>query len=247
MNVGQKAVVAVGADVPEEVLTTNAVENALALLQEGMPDAAAVEFKEDGNDLILNPVEPEDEEDEESELETDQAPDEMMKALGIGKASWMTELKCNKQGRPYQTPRNAEIIFTNDQNLIGLFGLNTFSGKTELRKEPEWRKVSSGKTLPQSERAVQPGKSGRLWSTEVPDRELHESDYRELRAYLSEHYSFDKMSEIRECVQLMAYRNRFHPVKMYLEGTKWTALPDWKLSLSTALVSRIASTSGQSL
>ncbi len=222
MDVKQQTVVAVGADVPEVVLTSSAVEKTEALLQEGTHDVRAGVLEEDADVELLDPVDPE---DEASEQDTDQALDDMSKGLGIGNASWLASLECNKEGRHRQSLMNIEIIFTNDLNLIGLVGLNEFSGKIELLKEPEWRKKLPKKSLSQTESAIQPGKSGLLWCAPIPDAEFHESDFRELRSYMSKNYGIEKASEIREGVRLMAERNRFHSVKQYLENIEWDGKP----------------------
>lgn len=97
------------------------------------------------------------------------------------------------------TIRNAELIFENDPNLVGLFGFDNFQGKNIFLKKAPWHDDD---------------KTGEIW---------RDSDDAELRNYLRRNYAELKERQlIEDYVISHARKNSFHPVKKFYEN-----LPTW--------------------
>ena len=137
---------------------------------------------------------------------------------GIEQLGWMDKLEKNNSGESEETLKNCELIFENDQALIGLFGKNLFTERTELIKNPPWKR-------PWSTQAVKdPGKSA-LWQSDSAVPEFQNSDLSELHVYMSRKYDFNKQKYIDEAVDMFSARNCFHPVRDYLESLQWDGEP----------------------
>ena len=141
---------------------------------------------------------------------------------------WTVMLEKKKDGRLYQTMRNAELIFDNDPELAGLVGENIFSGRIELRKTPPWKRRMVSSVVRDT------NKVGPLWHHIIPEPEWRNSDNGELYAYLSRKYGLDKTSVIDMSLRNIASRNGFHEVRDYFSGLKWdgvnridTLVPDY--------------------
>ena len=92
------------------------------------------------------------------------------------------------------TFRNAELIFENDPNLVGLFGFDNFQGKNIFLKQAPWQDDE---------------KTGEIW---------RDSDDSELRNYLRRNYAELKERQlIEDYVITHARKNSFHPVKKFYE------------------------------
>ena len=97
------------------------------------------------------------------------------------------------------TYRNAELIFTHDPNLVGLFGFDNFQGKIVFLKKAPWHIDF---------------KTAQIW---------RDSDDAELRNYLRRNYAeFKERQLIEDYVITHARKNSFHPVKKFYEE-----LPEW--------------------
>lgn len=218
---------AVGADVPEEGLTSSAVENTEVLLQEGrhsvdsdVPGLSG-EIRPDEIDGEPEWAQDEDAAEDADELydDTDGEPDEtcdgeQTSKTPAGTQAWLNLLKRDKHGKLEQTLENCLIIFEHDPELNGLFGTNDFSSRIELRKPTPWKRTLRGKT-----NRMQLG-SQRMWRTSIPEPEVRNTDYAETYARMSKMYGFHKSSEIDKGISVQAGRNHFHPARDYFEILK---------------------------
>jgi len=131
---------------------------------------------------------------------------------------WMESLEMNKKGDMEQSRYNCELIFMNDPELDKLFGMNTFTEKTELLKETPWDRPLSNPVVRESGKSL-------LWQPDSSEPEFTNTDLLELYAYMSRTHGFEKEKIIDECVTMFAKRNSFHPVRQYLDGLSWDGKP----------------------
>ena len=110
--------------------------------------------------------------------------------------SWIGKLKPGERGKLCAaTIDNVVIILTYNQRLKGRFGLNEFTGKLTV-KEPLW------------------------WNKET-DREWSDTDSSFLRSYLEKAYDIKGKDIINDAINIVALKNKFHPVREYLESLEW--------------------------
>lgn len=109
---------------------------------------------------------------------------------------WDARLLRKARGGYEDCKENVAIALEDHPRLAGLLAYNEFSGRIEKRREPPW--------------ASQPGE----W-TEDDDREL--SMWLGMRCELL----IRATSTVAEGVRIVANRNRYHPVRAWLEGLEW--------------------------
>lgn len=109
--------------------------------------------------------------------------------------SWTNQLTFSKTG-VVANAANLDLIFKNDNNLKGLFGMNLFEGKLSLMFSAPWRAIAE--------------------PTFVKD-----VDYAGLRQYLDFYYGISSSGKVEDTMNLCAYNNEFHPIRDYLNSVKW--------------------------
>lgn len=108
---------------------------------------------------------------------------------------WVLQLKIDERNGYLNTIDNLVIIFNNDRLLKNKFGYNEFT----------YRFVITGE-LP--------------WDNEYP-RDWSDSDEANLRHYIEKVYAIKGKDNIKDAVTITALKNKFHPVRDYLNSLKW--------------------------
>lgn len=111
--------------------------------------------------------------------------------------AWMYKLDVNSHGRILNNRKNIQLIFENDENLKNIGRINEFSGHKEIYRTPIWRKKDDNQIL---------------W-TDVDDAQL--------RTYLDTNYGISNESAINDVINIVFYKNSYHPIKEYLTGLTW--------------------------
>lgn len=112
--------------------------------------------------------------------------------------SWTEELEYNrKTGEMDPTIQNALLIMKNDPLLAGKVALNELSGFPTLRGPVPWR---------------QDAKDGALFE---------DADDAGLRWYMEKYWRFKGKDKINDAVQMVLARNKYHPVRDYLQSLTW--------------------------
>lgn len=115
---------------------------------------------------------------------------------------WRADLIRNRDGRIESTVHNMMHILQHDEKLSGLFRLDQFANAVVLTRDPPWQ----GGTR-----------------TEFADL-----DGTELAAWLGrpDRYGMAcRRDLVMDCVEAIARRSAFHPVREYLEGLTWDGTP----------------------
>lgn len=121
---------------------------------------------------------------------------------GQGASDWRTDLTYTKDGAVQSTTHNLLTIIENDAALAGLFRLDEFANRVALSRDPPWQGSSFG--------------------------EFVEADSLELAGWLGhpERYRMAVSDElVSKCVEAVARRYKFHPVREFLDGLKWDGKP----------------------
>lgn len=114
-----------------------------------------------------------------------------------GDPGWIKKLRGDSRGNITTSNMNIETILSNDPNLKGRFGLNLFSERLEIKGALPWN----------------PDTDPRVWSKD---------DWHGLRVYLGKPpYDLKRTPMIEDVMSVVKHYNAFHPVRDYLQGTKW--------------------------
>lgn len=108
---------------------------------------------------------------------------------------WVLQLKIDERNGYLNTIDNLVIILSNDTLLKNKFGYNEFTYRYVITRE-----------LP--------------WDNEFP-RDWSDYDEANLRHYIEKVYAIRGKDNIKDAVTITALKNKFHPVKDYLNGLKW--------------------------
>ena len=113
---------------------------------------------------------------------------------------WADALTWDQNGRPHKTLNNIMLLIQNAPELHGCARKNDFSGRIHAAEGLPWR--------------AEPG----YWS---------DADTTELRRYFETGYKGFKPAkqDIRDAVIASAVKQRFHPVREYLESLVWDGRP----------------------
>ncbi|MBF2513920.1 hypothetical protein IA940_05540 [Listeria marthii] len=111
--------------------------------------------------------------------------------------SWMKKLTLNRNGKVESTAPNILRILENDPNLRGRFGYNEFNYRMSILGNVPWRKT-----------------------TKKVD-EKNDLDDSALRNYLESVYQISGKDKIKDALREVMHRQRFHPVREYLNRLEW--------------------------
>jgi predicted P-loop ATPase len=114
--------------------------------------------------------------------------------------NWREKLKVTDKGAIAQTIENAVIILRHDPKLKDCLALDEMANNIVARKSLPWRKV----------------KDTSQWV---------DTDDAALRFYMERVYGISSKDRIFDAVNIVAFENKFHPVKDYLEGCVWDGVP----------------------
>ena len=113
---------------------------------------------------------------------------------------WKAKLKITEKGALAQTIENAVIILRHDPKLKGRLAFNEMQHDIVTLRSLPWREV----------------KGASQWT---------DADDAALRYYLERVYGMTGKDRIFDAVNVVAYENRFHPVREYLDGCVWDGVP----------------------
>lgn len=164
---------------------------------------AAEDFKGDLGD------EPEETEDgyDTGGMQVDEAGD-LTDAESGDDLDWLSDLEAARKGRYLSTIDNAVIILRNDKRLKKKLRYNAFDHTELLTKRGPWKRP------------------------EGSDKVFTDADEAGLRHYVEKAYKIKGTSIIRDALTITFRENNFHPIKRYLEKTKW----DGKKRVSRLLI-----------
>ncbi|QGU96832.1 hypothetical protein GOM49_10230 [Clostridium bovifaecis] len=112
---------------------------------------------------------------------------------------WLKLLEVNKRGAYKPTIENIVLILENDPYLKGKIALNEFSHRTMIRGNLPWHQI---------ENSIE----GDPWK---------DSDDSSLRHYLESVYEIVAPNKINDGFLIVAERNKYHPIREYLNSLKW--------------------------
>lgn len=113
---------------------------------------------------------------------------------------WKKRLEVSDKGGLAVTIDNVAVILEHDPKLAGALAVNDLTHNIEVKRGLPWRDV--GTSSP--------------WT---------DSDDAALRHYLERVYKISGKEKIFDAVNIMAEKNRFHPVRDYLDGCAWDGVP----------------------
>lgn len=113
---------------------------------------------------------------------------------------WLERLDVKKTGEFKSTAANIMLILQNDPHLAGKIAWNEFSYRPVIRGDLPWRKFSEGE----------------YWQ----DR-----DDASLRNYLESIYGITGQGKVNDSLMEVQGKNKFHPIREYLEGLEWDGIP----------------------
>ena len=111
---------------------------------------------------------------------------------------WREQLDVDKFNKYENSAQNITLILRNDPRLSGRLRFNEFSGKRFTVKPFPWNTDDAG----------------------YP-RILQDTDYAGFRNYIERVYRISAPGKIDDAVSLELERNKFHPVRDYLESLTW--------------------------
>lgn len=115
---------------------------------------------------------------------------------------WKEQLEVTRYGNYKSNYNNVLLIFTNDENLKGIFAYNLLTKSPEIIGKTTWKRAGDTK-------------------------EITPSDDAALRAYFNINYGIQSKQVIEDCLMIVMLDNMYHPVKDFLESVrgKWDGTP----------------------
>lgn len=111
--------------------------------------------------------------------------------------SWREDMDLDGRGKAFlPTAKNIDLILANDVFLKGAFSFNEFDNRPTVMRSLPWRKVKEPE----------------------PMREV---DLSGLRNYVEKAYGIAAKEKIADSLRLEMDRNKWHPVREYLDGLIW--------------------------
>lgn len=111
--------------------------------------------------------------------------------------AWIGKLDVDKYGNARQTIGNARMIMEHDSRLAGKMRYDEFANRITTAKGLPWRKK---------------GDDGRDWK---------DADDAGLRLYLEQAYGLASVGKIQDAFTYICSREKYHPVRDYLNGLVW--------------------------
>ena len=110
---------------------------------------------------------------------------------------WIKKLQLDRSGAPVKSARNLEVIMNRDPKLKGAVAIDDFAGRLIVKKDLPWRKLSRDKPY---------------W---------RDADDAGLRVYLEKQFNQKARDAVSDALVNVSERNRYHPVRDYLNDLKW--------------------------
>ena len=109
---------------------------------------------------------------------------------------WAKDLEVDKSGKYLQTAKNINLIFAKDDRLKDTFKENEFDCKRYVFRSLPWRKINK-------------------------PEQLKNVDYSGVRNYFETVYNIAGTLKIDDSMAIVFEKNKFHPVKNYLNSIEW--------------------------
>lgn len=117
-------------------------------------------------------------------------------------ADWLALMDTDRKGNNLATPKNIDLVLSNDPNLQGCFAYNTFDDRKALRRLPPWR------------------------SKDDTEMFIRDDDEANLRKYFSEEpWRIEAKQKISDGLDIICRENAFHPVREYFNSLTWDNIP----------------------
>jgi predicted P-loop ATPase len=113
---------------------------------------------------------------------------------------WAKALEVDTKGKYLSSSNNLNIIFANDARLKTAFRYNSFDNKRYVFRNLPWRKIEKPETI-------------------------KNVDYSGIRNYIESVYGIAGHLKIDDSLALEFERNRYNPVKDYLDYLEWDEVP----------------------
>jgi putative DNA primase/helicase len=120
-----------------------------------------------------------------------------------GDTEWLKLLEVNNKGYYKSSIENIILILTNDPSLKGKIALNEFSHRTMIRGDLPWHKLLS----------------------KVEGDGWKDSDDAALRHYFEKAYGITAPNKIIDGVLIVEEKNKYHPIRGYLNALVWDEVP----------------------
>lgn len=117
------------------------------------------------------------------------------------KGKWLEDLEMTEKAEIKCTVDNCIIILENDASLKDRICLNEFNAMRCLKKAFKWNKKGFEKL-----------------------QYFSDSDEAHLRHYFERVYNIVSKSKIEDAIEVVSIRNRFHPVRDYLNSLSWDGI-----------------------
>lgn len=114
---------------------------------------------------------------------------------------WKSKLDVDRKGNVYSTIDNIVLILENDPYFKNRFAYDDFEKCEVALKDLPWRKID-GST-----------------------RRLNNNDDANMRHYLERAYGISHSGKVKDAMEVVNTRHKFHPVKDYLQATQWDGIP----------------------
>lgn len=109
--------------------------------------------------------------------------------------SWLEKLAYNKKGEIENTIQNALIILENDPRVKGKLVYDEFANRAIVKAGVPW--------------------------TNIGDHDWSDMDDSGIRFFLENNYNITTMYKIEDAKNLVFDKNKYHPVRDYLNGLEW--------------------------
>lgn len=113
---------------------------------------------------------------------------------------WMAELDVDKKGNYRSTIDNIITVLNNDRWLKDRFALDMFAKREVALKNLPWREITK------------------------MTRYLIDSDDAAIRHYFEKIYGITGVQKVKDAMDIVVQRNKFHPVKNYLKSLVWDGI-----------------------
>ncbi len=116
---------------------------------------------------------------------------------------WMENLQIDDKGFYTVTIDNVVLVLNNDPYLKGKIAYNEFSNRIMMRENLPWHKLENIC-------------EGDPWE---------DSDDASLRHYIEKVYGINHLQRVGDALAIVATRNKYHPIREYLEKIDWDGVP----------------------
>ena len=113
---------------------------------------------------------------------------------------WAEHLEVDSKGKYLSSASNITLIMRYDPDLRGAFKDNLFDQKPYVFKNLPWRKIDKPEPL-------------------------KNVDLSGVRNFIESVYGISAVTKIEDCLHLESWRNRYHPIRDYLESLEWDGTP----------------------